>query len=229
MDQLGTFSDERLSAFCAYCGGPPTTRDHVPSKVFLDEPYPPNLPVVPVCMACNASLSLDEEYVACFLECVLCGSTSSDSLKRDKVRKILERNRRLASRIESARVERKNGVSLWKVEEPRLATVLMKLARGHLAYELAELRLDSVPSTFTSPLSTMTEQQRISFESALRRNILPEIGSRGFLRMVKSSDTREYFDWQIVQAGRYRYLAAVSRNLLVRFVLSEYLACEVIW
>ena len=43
----------------SYCGAYPDTRDHVPSKVLLDEPYPPDLPVIGACQRCNTSYSLD--------------------------------------------------------------------------------------------------------------------------------------------------------------------------
>lgn len=32
--------DSRLVGGCVFCGGEPGTRDHVPSKVLLDDPLP---------------------------------------------------------------------------------------------------------------------------------------------------------------------------------------------
>ena len=49
--------------FCIYCGAESGTREHVPSKVFLDEPYPEDLPVLPACFNCNNGFSDDEAYV----------------------------------------------------------------------------------------------------------------------------------------------------------------------
>ena len=60
MRQIKEFTDERLRGFCAYCGGPAETRDHVPPRVFLDKPYPSNLPVVSACRECNEDISMDE-------------------------------------------------------------------------------------------------------------------------------------------------------------------------
>ena len=63
----------RLSrSYCIYCGALATTRDHVPPKVLLDQPFPPNLRTVPSCGPCNNGASLDEQY---FL--VLLGQFSS--------------------------------------------------------------------------------------------------------------------------------------------------------
>lgn len=84
--------DKRLLKSCIYCGGSPDTRDHVPSKVFLDKPYPDNLPVVACCLDCNRSFSLDEEYVACFIECVIAGSTSPDAIQRERISRKLSMN-----------------------------------------------------------------------------------------------------------------------------------------
>jgi hypothetical protein len=68
MEQLRCFGDERNEGYCIHCGGSDETRDHSPSKVFFDEPYPKNLPVCPSCLRCNNALSIDEEYLACLLE-----------------------------------------------------------------------------------------------------------------------------------------------------------------
>jgi hypothetical protein len=83
MIQLKTFNDNRLDAVCSYCGeNIANTRDHVPSEILLDEPYPENLLVISCCLKCNQSFSLDEEYVACLLECVICGTTETEKLSR---------------------------------------------------------------------------------------------------------------------------------------------------
>jgi hypothetical protein len=65
LKQITPFSDLRLDAQCAYCGSFPESRDHVPSKILLDEPFPYNLPVVPSCNNCNNGFSKDETYFAC--------------------------------------------------------------------------------------------------------------------------------------------------------------------
>lgn len=79
MDPKHLFVDERLKGSCVYCGGPPETVDHVPSRVFLDDPLPENLPVVEACRECNGGFSLDEEYLACLLECVMTGTTDEST------------------------------------------------------------------------------------------------------------------------------------------------------
>ncbi len=58
-----------------------------------------------------------------------------------------------------------------------------------------------------------------------------EIGSRVFLRAFgKSPDWfKQSVDWIVVQPDRYRYAVTETCRVLVRMVLSEYLACEVVW
>ena len=82
MDPRHLFIDERHTGMCVYCGTHPDTRDHVPSKVLLDEPYPPELPVVGACKKCNSSFSLDEQYLACFLDCVIRGGAEASHYQR---------------------------------------------------------------------------------------------------------------------------------------------------
>jgi hypothetical protein len=99
MDPRQLFMDERLTGMCVYCGARPDTRDHVPSKVLLDEPYPPELPVVAACEKCNSEFSLDEQYLSCFLECVICGTTDNSGLQRSKIKRILNERVHLNKRL----------------------------------------------------------------------------------------------------------------------------------
>lgn len=231
MDPRKLFADERLTGFCVYCGGAPSTRDHVPSKVLLDEPFPPNLPVVEACHPCNNGFSLDEQYLACLLDCVLNGSTNPESVSRNKVKRLLQENEALAARIAGSCSRQDSGDLLWAIEVQRVRNVLLKLARGHVAYEYSEPHLED-PEYFTfAPLCTMTPEQVEEFETITVEGVWPEIGSRAFLRTVVVGN--EAFTpedgWQVVQEGRYRYAMSLVDGVSVRMVLGEYLACQVIW
>ena len=109
MDQIREFADERQKSWCIHCGSPlssvETNRDHVPSKSLLLKPYPENLPVVEVCKACNGGFAQDEEYLAAFLSCVLCGSTDPELQRNPGARGILQSRTRLRERIERAKTE----------------------------------------------------------------------------------------------------------------------------
>ena len=224
--------DERLIGMCVHCGGQLNTRDHVPSKVFLDEPYPPELPVAGACETCNAGFSLDEQYLSCFIECVICGTVEPAGLQRPKVKRILSENPKLRHRIEAS-VRRGEGSSLlWKPETDRVRNVILKLARGHTAYELYPKPEDPVHVEFT-PLRILSEQQRMGFEGGGSGELSswPEIGSRAFFRAYGSEPDAltQVGDWIVVQPGRYRYAVNETGGVLVRMVLSEYLACEISW
>lgn len=53
---------------CAYCGQEKKlTADHVPPKLFLERPFPPNLLAVPACADCNRSFQADDEYTRAVL------------------------------------------------------------------------------------------------------------------------------------------------------------------
>jgi len=229
VDPRHLFADERLSGFCVYCGGNPFTRDHVPSKVLLDEPFPADLPVVPACEACNNSFSLDESYFACLIDCAINGSVDPNLASRQKVGRILSDNPALASLIATSRHQDLWGNVLWEPDAARVRNVVLKLARGHAAYECAEPQLDEPSALSLVALCAMSEQQQRSFETPPVESVWPEIGSRAFIRTLVRSEGFLDNVWQVVQPERYRYLVSHSGPTSVRVVLSEYLACEVVW
>jgi hypothetical protein len=233
MEQLPDYSDDRLIVGCVLCGGPTESRDHVPSRVLLDEPYPENLPVVPACEVCNRGASLDEEYFACLLECVLAGAATPEAVRREKVRRILERKPALAAMLAQARTVSEQG-TIFKIDQERINRVVLKLARGHAAYELSEPQHGDPASVAAVPLSLLSERARAEFEAGPRSGELvpwPEVGSRAMQRLAVSVTAGFDFDggWVEVQPERYRYLAFADGSVTIRMVISEYLACEVIW
>lgn len=219
MDQIEEFGDERISGPCAYCGRRPDTRDHVPSRVLLDEPYPTNLPVVPACRPCNERFSADEEYVACLLACASAGSVEAAGAKRPKVGRIFAERPALAARLKAARSV---DDTAFGVEWDRVQNVLTKLAQGHALYELNEA--PHVPPTRLqhAPLALLTEDQRRAFEGLPEPSVWPEVNSRAMTRLARTGR----IEWLEVQPGRYRYAAWTEGSAFVRIVLAEYLACE---
>ena len=225
------FVDERLLGSCVFCGGPPGTRDHVPSKVLLDDPLPTNLAVVESCARCNQSFSLDEEYLACFLESVLLGACSSE-LMRPKIASAFRHNPKLLTQIRDSATTAEDGSILWKPSGERVRNVLLKLARGHAAFELSLPQIEEPSEVWFMPLMTLMQGERDQFELAGAGELCgwPEIGSRAFLR---AAGAKPYEDspgpWIIVQPERYRYAVEQFGGVRVQMVLSEYLACTVIW
>ncbi len=150
MDPRMLFADERFIGLCVYCGQEPSTRDHVPSRVLLDEPFPDNLPVVPACEACNISFSLDETYLACLVECEIAGSVDTGSVHREKIKRILTEQPALASLIAASRRKDESGNARWIPDTARVQKVVLKLARGHAAYERSDPQLQ-VPLDLLPP------------------------------------------------------------------------------
>jgi hypothetical protein len=229
MRQMRPFADNRLLVGCIYCSSPTETRDHVPSRILLDEPYPENLPVIAACAACNAGFSLDEAYVACLVECARTGSVAA--AERPKIRRLLQESPGLAARLMQARTVSENGVISFAVETERVKNVILKLARGHAAYELSEPKREEPSHIMFVPLHTLDANARQHFETPPEPTLWPEVGSRAMQRMVFSTAVPSVIglEWIAVQQGQYRYFTIAAGSVMVRFVIGEYLACEVIW
>ncbi len=230
MDPKQHFIDERLKGMCSYCGAQPDSRDHVPSKVLLDKPYPENLPVVASCSDCNRIFSLDEEYLACFLECVIQGTIEPNVDFRDKVTKILKTRPSIKARIRKAKRIDEDKSIVWKPEIERIKNVMLKLARGHVAFELGIQHIEEPIVLELLPMPLLSKDQLTQFNSleAEGHFLYPEIGSRAFINLFKGKPTG-YVDWNTVQNGQYRYMVGQSNGDWVKIVLSEYLACRIVW
>jgi len=241
MDQLNDYADNRLVRGCVYCVGMAETRDHVPSKCLLDSPYPTNLPVVGCCDACNQNFSKDEEYFVCLLESVLCGSTDPKKIRRPSVAKIMEKSPALRQRIENSRTEI-NGQFGFIPEVDRIDNVMLKLARGHAAFELSQCCRTEPDHFWCGPLPSLPQEAQDTFNSVHFQQMFGEVGSRNLQRLFVTQLTMPsgngeqqnigmlINDWIDVQDDQYRYIAIDDMGfLIIRIVISEYFACEVAW
>ena len=231
MDPKKLFIDDRFKGVCAYCGASASTRDHVPSRVLLDVPYPKNLPIAESCYECNNNFSIDEAYLACLVECVIHGTTMPNNHFRTKVRKILQNNPSISARIEDGKSLNQDNEAIWKPEWNRVKEIVLKLARGHICYELGLQRADEPIIIDILPKPLMTDDELETFNSLYEDSDLacyPEIGSRAFVNLHTDKPTA-YYQWQVIQDGRYRYAVGQSSGDWVKFVLSEYLTCHVVW
>jgi hypothetical protein len=181
------FVDERTQGACVFCGDIPDTLDHVPSKVFLESPFPKQLVVVKACRKCNQSFSLDEEYLACLLEVVLVGSTDPTKIKRSKIKRaISRRNARLQTLLAACAHIDESGRTVWIPDVKRVRNVVLKLAQGHLAYELGFSQLEEPASVKFRPLLSMSLEDREQFERAGSGKMAawPEVNSRALIRAI---------------------------------------------
>ena len=232
MHQLDDFSDIRLRRNCIYCGGLPnpgeSTREHVPSKSLLNRPYPDNLPVVPVCRHCNVEFSGDEEYVSAFLASVVSGSTDPDPNRFSGAAKTLKHSPKLRKRIDNARSVRASSLGepeiRWIPEIERVERVVVKIARGHMVFELGQAICDPPVAVDVYPLQLLSDREREKFEDATHA-AWPEVGSRWMQRIAIGECGIN--GWLDVQPGVYRF--AIPDGSTVRMVFREYLAAEVVW
>lgn len=212
----------------------PSTSDHVPSKCFLQAPFPTNLPTVPVCKECNEGFSLDEEYFVSFLSAVLAGSTDPNLQEITSAGRAFQRNQKLKTRIDRSKtvhVTSNGELRLhWKPEYERINHVILKNARGHAFFEFGEPILEEPMHVWARPIASLSHGERDEFEGFTERGALtawPEVGSRMMTRVVTGQDL--VGDWVIVQEGTYRYAVAQVGGMRVRSVIREYLATEVLW
>lgn len=229
MKQLNNYADQRFNGQCVYCGAAPETREHVPPKVFLDRPYPDNLPIVEACAKCNNGFSMDEEYMACLLDCIISGTIDPDFIQRENVKRTLKKRPTLASRLQSAMKSNDNSI-MFDVEVERINNVVEKIAIGHVLFEL-NLLLSESPKVAVAPFVTFTEDQIHNFENInfMVIDVCPEVGSRSMQRLIIAEDKVYSEGWITVQPDRYRYAVIQSEIVEVRMVFSEYLACQVTW
>lgn len=243
MEQLKSLTDSRLLGRCIYCGGPGNTREHVPSKVFLDKPYPENLPIVGACLKCNNSLSADEEYVSTFIEVINSTTVEPSEIKRVKISDILINKPALKERIKNSMIVDSFGKANFNVESKRMEKIIIKLARGHVAFELSQY-CRYIPSyIWWGDINTLSKSQRDDFISDDLIGVLGEIGSRSSRRLIviecllKETNSNNFkksnfvFNpWIEVQRDRYKYIVSeYEDNIKVRIIIRGFFACEVIW
>ena len=212
----------------------------MPSKVLLDSPFPENLPVVGSCLECNHGFSKDEEYLACLMQALIDGTTDPAMMSRKRIRASLERSPPLRARIDAA-LKLTPGPEL-DAERARITKVLLKLARGHAAFELSRAFTQEPSMFWWSPLSQLSAEALNSFEDIVHSGPLGEVGSRNSQRLMvmqltlrgpDGSLVQQGFlanDWVDVQDERYRYFACeAGGKAQIRIVVGEYLACYASW
>jgi len=233
------FSDKRLDYSCSYCGGDtPVTRDHVPSRILLDDPFPENLPIVGCCQKCNNDFSKDEEYFACAIECIIHSSSNPELLSREKIKKVLRYNSKLKQRIESSFIKEDPVLFedieqkvYFRIESERFENVLIKLAKGHVKFEHSTPMFEDPQIIWFKYIGELSEDEHTAFFNIEDSGKIAEIGSRAFHKIYVDNMMQTYCNqWEIVQEGRYVY--CVSNDLgqtTVRIILSNYLACYIAW
>lgn len=238
LDYINEFSDERNKVWCVHCSGTladlKTNRDHVPTKGFLQKPWPNELPVMTICVGCNTSFSRDEQYAVSFLSSVLSGTTDPEKQINASAARAMIDSPALRSMIEQSKQEYQTlgGQTklIWTPDMIRINKVIVKNARGHAFHEVGEPIMNDPAAVWAHPLALLKSDQLKEFEGGSDGSALavsPELGSRMMNRLMTGQD----FDggWIIVQDEVYRFSVSQGGGTRVRSVLSNYLATEVFW
>lgn len=223
------FGDSRLNVLCAFCGSPAETEDHVPSRCFLDKPYPKDMPVVPCCHKCNQSFSKDEQYVSCMIDCMKADTVIPNEIIREKTRNTLLSRPKLQERIASQKREF-GGLTVYDYEKERFEKVIRKLAYGHLAFENDILPWDNTYTISMRLLSEMSDCQKQLFFQPYKGSVLPEVCSHALdhvmLYYEDDGNLSFYSYWNIIQQNRYGYCVSPEGNK-VKIIIANFLAVEV--
>ena len=182
MDPRKLFAEERFTGLCVYCGAEPETRDQCHRKSCSTSPFRTTCPLSRRAKdATTAFHRMNGTWHV--LSSADHRSARPESALRDKIRRILREDPALAARLTASRREDEDGNVSWRPEVERVRNVVLKLARGHAAYEFSEPRLGEPECIWVVSITAMSRQQFLSFQG-LAHGVWPEIGSRAFIRAV---------------------------------------------
>lgn len=233
-DGLGyyTYWDKNRECGCIYCGDVATTREHIPSKTFLVEPYPDNLPTIPACFPCNNGFSFDEQYVAYYLE-ILKSHIFIGYKCNEEALTALENLSSLKHLIDS-QIKKIDGKIHFNFNRDRFVRIINKLAIGHAGYDFDNVDLDGPANTWFEFAPFLNEEQKRLFLQPQVMDKLPEISSRFSCNycVLENLEPGESFllnDWIVVQDQRYKYHIYINEagGVTVKMVILEMLYCQV--
>lgn len=230
-DGLGYYTswDKSKEKGCIYCGDIANTREHIPSKTFLNSPYPENLSTIPACYKCNNGYSKDEKYVSCFLDVLKSCIYINHNLKDNTIR-CLKDDIGLKKLIEE-QIDIKNDHVYFSIDDNKIKRILVKLAKGHAAFELDYINFDDVKIDVKYDFIFNLSKEFInSFNNVVTYPVIHEVGSRAIylIQDLDSGFAETIALWNIIQNQQYRY-QVVNRqsSTIVKIVIFEFLYSEI--
>ena len=221
-----TFVDKRLNYnICSLCGNPkPDSKEHVIPKVFLEKPFPNDLPTTISCRKCNENYSKDEQYLACLIECVICGTTDPNKIERKRISRTLKKSPNLRKMLENNKTITDKGDIFFNIDSARVENVLIKLARAHLFHYINEINYEKPLFLKYEPIINFSPKEKALFLKN-EGKLYPELGSRYFISSIEKN-----IDWHIIQRDSFKFLIEVKSDYnTVKFLIRNYLACIVAW
>ncbi|MDR7865773.1 MAG: hypothetical protein RIN56_03090 [Sporomusaceae bacterium] len=232
--------DKESYSECIYCGTKADSREHIPSKVFLERPYPENLAIVPACSTCNNSFSKDELFLSILVEKLKIKYYDKGYIPSMEIITRINNNTKISNEIDNAvEADRINQF------EKRISRILFKLAIGHAVYEISEGYCIKDINVDYSFLPDMTNQELDEFcqPYILNGELYPEVGSRVYDRimvlefdLVSNNEAKEKYkaqvlilDWVDVQQSKYSYTGyRFGNEIEVKMIINDFLYSKVV-
>lgn len=216
---------------CIYCYEKANTREHIPSKIFLNEPYSNNLAILPACFNCNNSYSENEQYLACLIDYVQYKLYNLKTVKRDKIKKAFTSRPHIKNQLEESTIYLDNGkLHYIEYNHNKIKDILLKLAIGHATYSLSKIYFEEPNMINYKFFTELSNEEVNNFNEEILCDISPEIGSRSFDNIAFINGNIPLVTWNIVQYNQYRYLVYESKTSTnVKIVIGEFFYSEVIW
>ncbi|MGB0562163.1 MAG: hypothetical protein ACPGVO_10210 [Spirulinaceae cyanobacterium] len=117
------------------------------------------------------------------------GTTTPNSDFSPKIAATLNARPSIKEKIELSKSIDEGSNILWTPESDRVKEVVLKLARGHVAYELGIQHIDEPDFIEIFPIPYMSEAQVGSFFLFEDSCLFPEIGSRAFINTLTGKTT----------------------------------------
>ena len=227
--------------YCIYCGESADTREHCPSRAFLEKPYPTNLPTLPACKRCNNGFSADENYTKNLINFLYMHYIQEKDIEKSSVYEDRETRDAYNAAIKFIKEQ---------YFDDRIANVFRKLAIGHAAYEIStgyySKEWKGKPVYISYILKPMLDNETwegLECVEIINEDIMPELGSRVFrniyvlqmpLLEVKTGDKKFMnvcvLDWTDVQEEQYKYQAFIKQDkICVKMIFKEFLYAEVVF
>lgn len=222
----------QLKDICPYCGGvlrsSNKTVDHIPSKVLLDKPYPPNLAAIPCCKSCNRSFSFDEEYTSVLLECVKHQTFDPNSFSREPTKKTVLHTPSLIETVrQRVKFESKDRFAIDS-DDNRFKAVLLKLVKAHLRFEESLFLINNTDIRLSfSSIDKMSDLEVSRFAMPFSSGLLPEVGSRALESVMVIQDENAQpigycSPWICYQKDTYSFCVA-SAGDKVKILLHDFI------
>ncbi len=229
---------------CIFCGVESNTREHAPSKVFISEPLPTDLPTVPSCRKCNNSYASDELYTAVLIKLLRKRYDNYELTAVDLKRLNTKEGQDAFQFIENY------GDKLGYIDNKRLERVLIKLARSHAVYELftcyeynsSDPKYDINLFYDYKPFMEESIKEEIDSIVLMNDKILPEMGANLYQRIYCAEPISpslnnngkdsiiSFLLWNEINDGEYRYTSYIEDGkYVVKIVIQDFVYAKIIF